>query len=347
MFQNNMAQRFKMTGFVFNIFIIMIQYIIIINSSDKINIMKQHIGKIDENKTNYNFEDRFDKFDNFVIKMVIKTVDYIHNKITEQPTINQINPSIVNPPPTIVSPPPTDPPPTIVSPPPTDPSPTIVSPPPTDPPPPTINPPPPTNNFNKITHLIPHYDYDNLDHNEILHNGWCPLCACKNSKSDLCKGISSIMYSLIINFEGVCSLCPAQYLIDVEEHINMDSAFISKDLKDVSKSSLFNAVGYLKPNCNEVFTQSFYKELKSSAIYTEMIGCINNPNSNYHNLLKTRTTLNIDINIKSMFVIRWFLLSYGIIPFSIDFFEILHDIIYKDRKLLMFAIDGKLLNLFN
>jgi hypothetical protein len=48
--------------------------------------MKQHIGKIDENKTNYNFEDRFDKFDNFVIKMVIKTVDYIHNKITEQPT---------------------------------------------------------------------------------------------------------------------------------------------------------------------------------------------------------------------------------------------------------------------
>ena len=69
---NNMAQRFKMTGFVFNIFIIMIQYIIIINSSDKINIMKQHIGKIDENKTNYNFEDRFDKFDNFVIKMVIR-----------------------------------------------------------------------------------------------------------------------------------------------------------------------------------------------------------------------------------------------------------------------------------
>jgi hypothetical protein len=327
---NNMAQRFKMTGFVFNIFIIMIQYIIIINSSDKINIMKQHIGKIDENKTNYNFEDRFDKFDNFVIKMVIKTVDYIHNKITEQPTINALP---TNPPP-IVSPP-------IVSPPPTDHPPTINH---------QIN--QPINNFNKITHLIPHYDYDNLDHNEILHNGWCPLCACKKSKSDLCKGISSIMYSLIINFEGVCSLCPIQYLIDVEEHINMDSAFISKDLKDVSKSSLFNAVEYLKPNCNEVFTQSFYKELKSSAIYTEMIGCINNPKSNYH--------INEYITeVKSLFVIRWFWLKYENIfyknRFQHYFFRqhLDHDILGDDydylkkilsNQALLFSIDGKILN---
>jgi hypothetical protein len=327
-----MSQRFKMTGFVFNIFIIMIQYIIIINSSDKINIMKQHIGKIDENKTNYNFEDRFDKFDNFVIKMVIKTVDYIHNKITEQPTLN---PLLTNPPPTL--------------------NPLLTN------PPPTLNHPPnindqinkPTNNFNKISHLIPHYD--NSDHNEILQNTWCPLCACKKSKSDLCTGISQIMYSLIINFEGVCSLCPTQYFIDVEEHIIMDSAFINKDLhytRDSQFISLFDTnTQQNQIDCNNVFRQSFYKELKSSAIYTEMIGCINNPNSNYH--------INKYIaEVKSLFVIRWFWLKYENIfyknRFQHYFFRYQHkhhlnlgdDWLKKilSNQALLFSIDGKTLN---
>ena len=305
MVPNNMAQRFKIPGFVFSIFIIMIQYIIIINSSDKINIMKQHIGKIDENKTNYNFEDRFDKFDNIIIKMVIKSVDYIHNKITEQTTLN----------------PPTNP--------------------------------PLTNNFNKITHLIPHYD--NSHHNEILHNGWCPLCACKNSKSDLCKGISSIMYSLIINFDGVCSLCPAKYLIDVEEHILADSAFLNKDLhydKNSNYICLFNTnTQQNQLNCNDVFRQSFYKELKSSAIYTEMIGCINNPNSNYH--IGQHIT-----DVKSLFVIRWFWLKYDDIFYKTRFlhyfFRYQHkhhsnlgdDYLKKilSNQALLFSIDGKVLN---
>jgi hypothetical protein len=301
MFQNNMAQRFKMTGFVFNIFIIMIQYIIIINSSDKINIMKQHIGKIDENKTNYNFEDRFDKFDNFVIKMVIKTVDYIHNKITEQPTINPL---------------------------------------PTVSPPLTISP-PPTNNFNKITHLIPHYD-NSLPYNEILHNHWCPMCACKNSKSDLCREIIGSMHSLIINLEGICSLCPTKYLIDVEEHINMDSAFLNKDLK---YNKYFNHIDLFDTNtqqnqldCNAVFRQSFYKELKSSAIYTEMIGCINNPNSNYH------ISEFINPHVKSLFVIRWFFLEYHKL-FNHFFFFFNKDALFTLREALLISVNGKIIRL--
>ena len=334
MVPNNMAQRFKITGFVFNIFIIMIQYIIIINSSDKINIMKQHIGKIDENKTNYNFEDRFDKFDNLIIKMVIKSVDYIHNKITEQPTINPLptNPLPTNPPPTV------------------NPLPTVNA-------PPTLNP-LPTNNFNKITHLIPHYD-NNSVHNEILHNGWCPLCACKNSKSDLCKGISSIMYSLIINFDGVCSLCPAQYLIDVEEHILADSAFLNKNLDKNKLSGLLNVYynqGQL--SCEDVFRQSFYKELKSSAIYTEMIGCINNPNSNYYAFANSNyyasAINNVMTELKSLFVIRWFWLENDnkvnyvfrkLLSLSVSLSEDQSDKLRKFlfTQVLLLSIDGKIL----
>ena len=263
----------KIIGFIFNIFVIIIQYIIIINSSNNSEIIKNQIG----NNTTYNFDN---KIDNIFIKMFLHTVDYVYNKIIEDKnksdSIHLTNIQI-----------------------------------------PTKDTNTNTNELNNVIHqksqslLISHLSpivrnsrpFDILAF-DILYNGWCPLCACKKSESILCTSIMIIMHERIINFDGICVLCPEQQLTDVDTHIQNNAEFLNINANDyphgVPNLFFINTDQNIKLNCDTIFKESVYKELKPKHLYTEMIGCINNPSSNYPT----------NYNVKAYFIIRWFWFKY-------------------------------------
>ena len=184
----------KIIGFTFNIFVIIIQYIIIINSSNNSEIIKNQLG----NNTTYNFDN---KIDNIFIKMFVHTVDYFYNKIIEDKnksySIHLTNIQI-----------PTK----------------------------DTN----TNELNNVIHpksqplLISHLSpiVRNSHDFDILYNGWCPLCACKKSASILCVSIINSMHQRIINFDGICVLCPEQKLTDVDTHIQNNAEFLNINATD-------------------------------------------------------------------------------------------------------------------
>jgi len=255
----------KIIGFIFNIFVIIIQYIIIINSSNNSGIIKNQLG----NNTTYNFDN---KIDNIFIKMFVHTVDYVYNKIIEDKnksdSIHLTNIQI---------------------------------------PVKDTN----TNELNNVIHqksqplLISHLSpiVRNSHDFDILYNGWCPLCACRKSASILCVSIINIMHQRIINFDGICVLCPEQKLTDIDTHIQNNAEFLNINATDPNAFDtvfLGNNYNHNQLNCNTIFKQSVYKELKPNHIYTEMIGCINDPSSNYPT----------NYQIKAYFIIRWFWFKY-------------------------------------